>query len=278
MFVEINTPFSVISQVNSCPHCTSAKFIKYGKYLGVPRFMCKCCKRTFSSRTNTPWYYSKKSDEDWKLFCHMLINGESLACCAMALKINIATAFFWRHKILRAVKSVTDPESLSKHIFMFNYFIKESFKGSRKSPCYPREKLWVIMSADTCDNNFSLPYCKNSWNKSAFEKNVYTKFEAKAYISTSGNNYLRGIALQHNKKLKLPSDVITKDTIMNFLFTYKKIMSQTRGVATKYLIQYFALAKLYCLNRKFNISSILCSSYNSEAYIKSHNIKTLSSI
>lgn len=276
--INISDFSSINSKVKSCPHCQSNNFIKYGSYKSIPRFMCNSCGRTFSVRTKTPWYYSKKPDDYWRRFINLLMSNETLMTCADTLKINVATAFYWRHKVLSAIKFTTDVDVLSNHAFIMNYFIKESFKGTNHAPMMPREKLWVAMSVDTSENTIALPYCKSTWNKEKFAEIVWTKIESKAYISTSGNRYITAFACGHNKNLKMPEEYVNQEEVLRFLWTYKNIMSRTHGIATKYLNQYFALAKILYSNIRFNDSSIFEAVCNTKGYIKSYNINKLRSI
>lgn len=266
-------------KITCCPHCSSISFIKYGRYKNIPRFKCKDCLRTFSTRTNTPWYYSKKTPAQWQEFCFLLMDCRTLEYCAKALKINIATAFYWRHKILTALKSNTEPDILSNHVIMHHYFIKESFKGSKTIVHEPetRAKLWVIMSYDSCDNSLTMPYCKRSWNKSRFEELVYSKIDPKTYISAFGNRYIQVYANNHNKRLRKPMNSMPETQISALIYIFREILRKTRGIATKYLLEYFTLVKIHFLKKRFNISGILHDIYTN-SYIKSHNIKKLTSM
>lgn len=232
-----------------CPHCYSLKFIKYGRYKNIPRYKCGGCGRTFSIRTFTPWYYSKKSDDYWECFYRLLHKSETLDSCAKSLKINIATAFFWRHKILNSIKKVTDVVCLSNQFYMMNYLIKESFKGNKIPINYNRENIWVAMSSDSQKNILSLPYCRKFWNKVKFVEKIYTKVDRQSIFLTSGNNYLNNFAKNHNKIHKQLKKIEVRDHIergetLKFLSSYRKLMIKTKGIATKYLNHYFALSKL----------------------------------
>lgn len=44
-----------------CPHCSSDMIVRNGKYKGKQRYICKCCKKTFSDFTYSPVAHSKKS-------------------------------------------------------------------------------------------------------------------------------------------------------------------------------------------------------------------------
>lgn len=276
-YSDISTKNEV--KITCCPHCRSSNFIKYGRYNNIPRFKCKDCLHTFSTKTNTPWYYSKKSFDQWQDFYYLLMNCKPLEYCAKTLKINIATAFYWRHKILNALKFNTEPDTLSNHVIMHHYFIKESFKGSKNliHESENREKLWVVMSYDSCDNSLMLPYSRRSWNKKQFVELVCLKIDPKTYISAYGNRYIQAYASTHNKKLKKPINAPAQKPFSHLIDIFNEILRRTHGIATKYLLEYFALVKIHFLQRKFNISETLHNIYN-KGYIKSHNIPKLRSL
>lgn len=277
-----NTLYDDCCNISACPHCKSMNFIKYGKYKNIPRFKCKDCTRTFSLRTNSVWYYSKKTPEVWKEFCMLQMEYKSLSFCAKTLKINIATAFSWRHKLLNVLKLLTEPNTLQNHVFMLHHFINESFKGSKNAPLKPRAKLWMIFSYDSSDNSLNVPYSRWGWRKDNFEKLIYSKITPKTFISTNNtNNFIKVFAKNHNKRLKEPSDQLVSKKVEQILYSYKAIIERTRGIATKYLSQYLALSKAQCLNKIFNFKSIFNNIQNNnfqQYYIKARKIKALNSI
>lgn len=264
---------------SACPHCKSLAFIKYGKYNNIPRFKCKCCFRTFSLRTNTVWYYSKKTPDQWKEFCALQMDCKPLSYCAKALNINIATAFYWRHKILNVLKNLTEPETLQKHVFMQHHFIKESFKGTKNAPKTPRARLWTIFSYDSFDNSLNIPFSRHGWRRDNFHALIYSKVAPKTYISPGyGNNFITAFARNQNKRYKKPEDNSLSAKVTDILLSYQNIISKTKGISTKYLTQYLALSKAHCLTKVFNLMEILHNTNLDKLYIKSKKIKTLTSI
>lgn len=276
MFFYEDILFKNETPITCCPHCSSINFIKFGRYKNTPRFKCKDCLHTFSTRTNTPWYYSKKTSSQWQEFCFLLMECKTLDYCAKKLKINIATAFYWRHKILTALKIATQPEVLSNHVILHHYFIKESFKGSKTMlhQGNARENLCVIMSYDSYDNSLMMPYCKTRWKKQQYEDLIYSKIHPKTYISTFGNECIKFHAKNHNKKLKKPQNSLPEKPLLGCIHIFKEILRKTRGIATKYLLEYFALVKINFLSKRFYIDNILHNIYT-DSYICSHNIKNL---
>ncbi|WP_163192809.1 IS1595 family transposase [Clostridium thermarum] len=113
-----------------CPLCKSIHIIKNGfTKKGSQRYKCKICKRTFSTFTDTPFSYTKKSLELWGEYIMLMSRAASIRACGHKLGINIATAFQWRHKILKALLAMLK-DQLGGIIEIDEVFIAESFKGN----------------------------------------------------------------------------------------------------------------------------------------------------
>ena len=80
-----------------CPHCGSNKINKNGtsthKY---PQFICRNCKKTYSIRTNTIFYYSKKDISIWQEYIKLFSQGLSFRKIVkkMDKTISYPTAFY----------------------------------------------------------------------------------------------------------------------------------------------------------------------------------------
>lgn len=88
-----------------CPHCSAETVSRNGKYKGKQRYICKCCNKTFTDFTNSATYKSRKSLDKWLKYAKCMIAGYSIRKSAKIVEINIATSFFWRHKILDCIRS-----------------------------------------------------------------------------------------------------------------------------------------------------------------------------
>ncbi len=91
-----------------CPHCDSDKKVKNGLYKKKQRYMCKNCKSTFFSTTNTSIHYINNV-EVWKEFVKfMLVNANppSLTTLSKEFKISSKTAHNWKHKFLSSLIEV----------------------------------------------------------------------------------------------------------------------------------------------------------------------------
>lgn len=67
-----------------------------------------------------------------------MLNGYSIRKSAKIVEINIATSFFWRHKILDCIRSFFGVGSVEGVIEADEVFFAESFKGT-KSYKMPRK-------------------------------------------------------------------------------------------------------------------------------------------
>lgn len=89
-----------------CPHCSAETVSRNGKYKGKQRYICKSCNKTFTDFTNSATYKSKKTLDKWLKYAKCMIAGYSIRKSAKIVEINIATSFFWRHKILDCIKVI----------------------------------------------------------------------------------------------------------------------------------------------------------------------------
>lgn len=270
-----------------CPHCSSENYIRFGKYKDIQRYKCKNCKKTFSDRTNSPWYYSKKNNELWKIFWDLQVNQTPLNKCAQILHINIATAFYWRHKILNALEFITEPISLYDTISMTKRTIMENIKGKSKSALHKSNKIWYTVAVDVNDQILVKPFSLNKWDKNAFNKHVLNKICDNCCILTFGDHYIFNATKDYSPyydngyidedgdpKDFIPSDIGTAKTIViSVVKTFEEIKDKAFGISTKYLCHYFSLAKAFILNRYFCSASIYERFYLKAAYIKCADIK-----
>jgi len=88
-----------------CPHCTSEHVVRFGKVKGRQRYRCKSCLKTFTDTTNTVLYRTRKGDE-WITFVDCMFKGYSLRKSAEIVGVTWVTLFYWRHKLLSALKQM----------------------------------------------------------------------------------------------------------------------------------------------------------------------------
>ena len=117
-----------------CPHCGSNKINKNGtsthKY---PQFICRNCHKTYTIRTNTIFYYSKKNIKVWQEYIELFSQGLSLRKIVekMNKKISYPTSFYWRHKILEVMKNFDNHDKLEGIVEADETYFEESQKGNK---------------------------------------------------------------------------------------------------------------------------------------------------
>jgi transposase-like protein len=113
----------------SCPYCQTTQVIRYGKYDGKQRYQCKTCKCTFGDFTGSPLARTKKPDK-WQDFLECMIEGRTLRDSGIAIGVHYVTLFYWRHKVMKALKSLPPPK-LTGVGESDETYQRESQKGSR---------------------------------------------------------------------------------------------------------------------------------------------------
>lgn len=246
--------------IRECPHCKSTKFIKHGKSTRGQRYLCNSCKCTFSSRTNRTLFRTKLSAEKWEQFLGVMLTGATLKVCAHTVGINIKTAFYWRHKVLEAIRKSNENTSLRGIVSMTNLQTLESFKGDRKHVyTEPRKNIFNVLAVDSNDSVGAASISKSIWNINNFNKKIYNRIDASAYLLAYNHRNLTTIAMKHNcqQYREFPS------ANNNIVIAYKKIceyfFKKFRGVATKYLTNYFYYFSIFILDKAYDSINLLYS-------------------
>lgn len=114
-----------------CPHCGGENVLRNGKYNGKQRYICRSCNKSFTDFTNSAAYRSKKTLDKWLEYAKCMINGYSIRKSAKLVDINIATSFFWRHKILNCISEFLGVGSVDGVVEADEVFFAYSYKGTK---------------------------------------------------------------------------------------------------------------------------------------------------
>lgn len=270
---------NLTDKIEECPYCKGCHIIKFGKYKSVQRYRCNCCEKTFSQRTNSVSYKSKKSLDIWEKYIKLMIGCKSLRDIASELKISTVTAFYWRHKLLKSMQSLASEESLKKSVSMIKYMAKESFKGQKNiKQNKMRKKIWIICSADSNKGAIVAPICKHLWDRKRFDELIYSKVDKNAYMETRGDRYLYAIQNKHNKYVKEKANDLSVTLASRSVNIIKYLRKKMRGVASKYLKQYSAFVKIYSINGNYINKEIKSYLLTNKAYIISYKIKEMNCV
>lgn len=259
-------------EILCCPHCSSKKIIKFGKYNGLQRYKCSNynCKKTFSPKTKTLFSYSKKSADLWIKYFILLNNGKSLRECSAILNINLATSFFWRHKIL-VTQNKNYYNILKNYVEVSKVMMLENFKGDRNAENYRRGKVFIACAMDSNKTLLSKVISRYSISLNSISSNFSYNIDENAILSSYNDRYFDIYTKRHNSKLLPAKDkrlsliikelesndlsdknnVYRKDIenlnsslpknclfIHSFSLNIRRWLFRFRGVATKYLENY----------------------------------------
>lgn len=113
-----------------CPHCGHDEVSRNGKYNGKQRYICKSCRKTFTDFTRSPHYNSKRDIRKWIFYAKSMINEYSIRKCARIVGISIPTSFYWKHKILDAIRVYMRIGSIGGVIEVDEAFFREFLKAT----------------------------------------------------------------------------------------------------------------------------------------------------
>ena len=242
-----------------CPHCSSELISRNGKYNGKQRYICRDCRKTFTDFTNSATYRSKKSLDKWLKYAKCMIMGLSIRKSAKIVGINIATSFFWRHKILDCISAFLGTGHVDGVIEADEVFFAESFKGTRtcnmprksrkrgkeiKKRGISKEQICVATALDRQGNLIIEPLCKGRMTHKELER-LYKGHigESSILCTDSPKSYIKfatDFNLDHKriKTGKHKEGIYHIQHINSLHSNLKKWMRRFNGVASKYISNY----------------------------------------
>jgi transposase-like protein len=120
-----------------CPHCGTPGAVKRGSANGLRRYRCKSCGKSFNALTGTP-LARLRLKERWLAFTQSLSVGDTVRGSAAQCDVALTTAFRWRHRFLKAVKTTTAP--LRGIVEADETYLLDSRKGDRQLDRPPRKR------------------------------------------------------------------------------------------------------------------------------------------
>lgn len=276
---------------SNCPHCNSNHIVKIGKLHGNQRFKCCECHKNFTITTNTPFFFTKKSFDLWVKYIDLMTKKLSLRHIAEELHINLKTAFYWRHKILKALSSETT--TMGGIVEADETYFRESQKGSRnltrkahksgKSKLnkfqimslygcseeeykkmqhkrgLSKDLICVLTATDRNNNMFGKPVGYGKVQPNWIVTNLQDKISNNSTLITDGEKSYNLIRNVKHKKFTTglsKSKTYNLGRIDNIHTSMKGLINHNfRGVATKYLQGYVNYVKM--LRRNLNMFEFL---------------------
>lgn len=248
--------------VSSCPHCNSASFHKIGKTRGKQRYKCSDCSKTFGDSNKTAFYCSKKSLATWNHYIELMFSDSapmSVRGMAKHIGIHYVTSFYWRQKILHALKQM-QPATLDGIVEADETYFNLSFKGQRNLSKEWKErkikrgisdqKVCVFTAMDrrrktmllqsTCLGRPSIDQITEVLAPHIAKGAILVTDRHNAYPGTAENLELTHEALRSATEVRRAYHVQNVNSMHSHL---KNFMRPFRGVATKYLDNYLAYYK-----------------------------------
>lgn len=287
-----------------CPHCGSVSIKRNGTYDRKQRFICKDCKKSFSTTTNTFFFHNRISKEVWKNFIDYEMDSLTLKSIAYYLDISVHTAFRMRHKLYRAVSSIVEKQTVSGEIQLDATYRKINLKGTKpdKMPRYSKKrgngsaysgishhKICIISAIDTNDNMFLKisglgpeSYGKYTSCNYRFENPEIIISDSKPCIQQFANSLgvlNDKIPTKPNKKRYKTDNGNHLGDINELDSEISSLITKTHGVSTRYLqdylnfITYRKQAK-YKHERKEVVSYIYQEISNTQAFIEEELVFT----
>lgn len=246
-----------------CPYCGGTYVVKYGKHRNHQRYKCKNCNKTFTDLTFSPLngtHYIEK----WSIFIYCMIKGYSLRKAQEILKVTWVSLFYWRHKILTALKQI-NVQKFQGIVEMDDIYFPYSEKGSRHIVNRrPRErgegykntidleenKVCVLAVRDRRKNTFSKVTCLGKILKETIDKTIGSKLCEKNQLCTDNWREYKGYARKKGISHHVVNSVYCGDknyhirNINNYNMEFSLWLEKFRGVASKYLNNYLSWFKI----------------------------------
>lgn len=222
----------------NCPNCNSNHFIRFGKSKNTQRYKCKTCNKTFKDTTDTSLHWLHKKCKVAK-YLEALRQGLSVRKAAKHAGISKNTSFAWRHKFLSSLaekpKTIIEKTVTGTAIIRLPY----SAKGRKKEPeknNSPSNSLIIIGEEIHSINKLNTKRARFS---ASTLLSTYFPYGMTATISNRDTHRLLkntpSVTIITNKSIAKQYTDNTKQSIIELQLWMKRF----RGVATKYLQQYW---------------------------------------
>jgi transposase-like protein len=245
---------SCVRDERRCPHCGTAGAVKRGRANGLRRYRCKACGKSFNALTGTP-LARLRLKERWLDFTRTLSVGDTVRGSAAQCEVAVTTAFRWRHRFLKAVKTTTAP--LRGIVAADETYLLDSRKGDRQLDRPPRkrggkaakrglsrEQVPVLVAADRSGATVTavLPTVSASAIQAVLEPAVSPDI----LLVTDGASYFPpaavALGISHQALIQSAGERVRGElhiqTVNSRHQQIKGFLRAFRGIATKYLPNY----------------------------------------
>ncbi|MBO9131533.1 IS1595 family transposase [Bacillus sp. 165] len=281
-----------------CPHCTCEFVVRFGKYKGRQRYRCKACRKTFNDLTNTPMH-GTHYPKYWAEFIKLMFEGYSLRKCEQILGIKWVTLFYWRHKILNALKEI-EVDGFEGIVEMDETYFLYSEKGSKsisgrkgrkrggvsKFRGISREQVCVLVARDRSKQTVSKVTCMGRIIKSKVEETIGHLLDSdkilctdawRAYMTYAKDKGMEHYRINTSKTGHVIKGIYHIQNVNGYHARLSHWIDRFKGVATKYLDNYLAWFQFLDMKgfdattsniKEVFVSTSLCEHYSTNQQIR----------
>lgn len=257
-YLTLNTNYTNCFMVQnrmalSCPYCRNSRFIRFGKSNNIQRYKCKICNKTFKDTSHTAIHWLHKKEKVTK-YIQALRQGMSVRKAAAYVGLSKNTSFAWRHKFLC---SLAQEEGSNKENDLSGASIlvhKYSDKGRKKAPEQNRVPTKTVLFVKS--GQVSL-YKLQPKKEGKHLRTLLFQIGRGANIVALSNKTLSSSLKKTEgvKPVTLKKPIVKmKEKLSKSIQSINQWMNRFRGVASKYLQQYWnwysALNRLSMINNK----------------------------
>jgi len=264
----------------ACIHCGSLRVKRNGTYCERQRYLCKDCRKSFNDISGTSLSRTHSPEKWMKYFLLMVENkGKSLPKIAVELNIHVATAFYWRHKILNALRSVGHA-TLFGIVESDETYVLESEKGKKGGVAHrkPRkrggkakkrgisdEQVSIVVALDRNGAIFSQIAGHGRVTASQINDVMGDLLHEEAVLCTDSATNYKSFAQRNNinhEVINVRTDGYVKKGIYHILHVnryhgeLKYWLRRFDGVATRYLDNYLFWFRFLEMNRNKDDKSL----------------------
>jgi len=259
----------------TCPHCENTYVIRWGKYKGRQKYKCKSCGKFFNDLTTTPMAYTHKVDK-WLKFMDCMVRGMSLRKSAEVIGgITWVTLFYWRHKVLSALKQ-DKIDKFNKILEVDETYFLYSEKGSKhitgrkarkrggasKYRGISHEQVCVLVARDRSKHTISKPVCMGRIDTTKIDKVIGNHITPdtilcsdawKSYKTFAFNKGMEHYIINASKGHHKVKNMYHIQNVNSYHSRLKKWIARFNGVASKYLENYLTWFNLV-ESKRFSIA------------------------
>lgn len=249
-------------EVCKCPHCNSEEVSRYGHdKAGRQRYICKSCKKVFSSATQANLLsYSKLDLDVWKKYCECFVDRKPLRECASICGVSLSTSFYMRRRILELIFTHLPSFELNpgSGVELDETFFRESLKGNHIIPRKAHKRgnsshkrglsedlLCVVTGATSSGDVFFDIAGKGQLTKAAAEEILGRRICSGTIVTTDKQKAYRSVLKEIGVAChKMFDDKEHKTPFVdNYHSLLKRFIWKFRGISSKWLEQYLGWHK-----------------------------------